>query len=110
MSADGRCVAATTMIPAARPRATRSRTSPTNSFCCLDSPTVGPRECLTRRARACAVAEVGDRDGVVSRTAAKLGVGWHTVMRHVISDGTPKVQDPARLDAGWPRSGWTRPA
>src|SRR6266545_254316 len=43
MSADGRCVAATTMIPAARPRATRSRTSPTNSFCCLASPTVAEK-------------------------------------------------------------------
>lgn len=60
----------------------------------------GARECLTRRTRAWAVAEVGDRDGVVSRTAAALGVGWHTVMRHVRTDGTPRIDDPVRLDAG----------
>lgn len=57
---------------------------------------IGPRECLTRRARAWAVGEV---DGVVSRTAAALGVGWHTVMRHVVADGTPKIVDPGRVDA-----------
>ena len=43
MSADGRWVAAMTMTPAARPRATRSRSSAVNSFCCFGSPTVAEK-------------------------------------------------------------------
>ena len=37
------------------------------------------------------------RDGVVSHTAAELGVGWHVVMRQVIAQGSPLVEDPGRL-------------
>ena len=36
-------IAATTITPAARPRATRSRTPVVNSFCCLRSPTVAEK-------------------------------------------------------------------
>jgi hypothetical protein len=34
MSAEGRCVATTEMIPAARPRATMSRIAAANALCC----------------------------------------------------------------------------
>lgn len=56
------------------------------------------RSSLTARAAGWAVAEVGERDGVVSHTAAELGVGWHVVMRQVIAQGAPLVEDPGRLD------------
>jgi transposase len=60
-------------------------------------PAIAPRAVLTERARAWAFAQVGDHDAAVDRVARRLGVGWHTVMRIVVEQGTPIVEDPARL-------------
>jgi hypothetical protein len=58
---------------------------------------IAPRATLTERARAWAFEQVGAADAAVSRVARVLGVAWWTVMRQVIDQGTPQVEDPARL-------------
>jgi hypothetical protein len=53
---------------------------------------------LTERARQWAFAQVGGHDATVSGTATTLGVAWGTVWAQVVEQGTPLVDDPARLD------------
>jgi transposase len=60
---------------------------------------IAPRASLTERARVWAFEQVATGDGVVSRTAAVLGVAWWTIMRQVIDRGTPEIDDPDRLGA-----------
>jgi transposase len=62
-------------------------------------PAIQPRACLTERARAWAFAQVGARDGAVSRVAYVLGVGRATIMRIATTRAEPIIDDPARLDA-----------
>lgn len=50
---------------------------------------IAPRACLTQRARAWALEQVGDVDRDVADVARQLGVGWHTIMRIVTGLGTP---------------------
>lgn len=59
-------------------------------------PAIGARMAMTERAREHACRRVG-RDGhSVAQVARDTGVGWHTIMRAVVDDGRPLVDDPAR--------------
>jgi transposase len=59
---------------------------------------IRPRAVLTERARAEACRRVGKDAHAVAAVARDLGVGWATIMRAVADQGTPLVEDPARLD------------
>jgi transposase len=61
------------------------------------SEAIGPRSCLTERARREACRLVGEDQQSVAAVAVTLGVGWATVMRAVVEYGAPLVEDPARL-------------
>lgn len=61
------------------------------------SPAVRARATLTERARAWALVEVGRKGRSTAEVARELGVGWATVWRAVVEQGTVLVEDPARL-------------
>lgn len=58
---------------------------------------IAPRACLTERARTWAFEQVGRCDAAVSRVAQQLGVDWWTIMNLTLQQGTPIIEDPARL-------------
>jgi transposase len=62
------------------------------------SPAITPRASLTERARAEACRRVGQDGHSVAQVAKAFGVSWSTVMAAVRQYGTPRVNDPARLD------------
>jgi transposase len=59
---------------------------------------IRPRLGLTERARAEICRRVGEDEDSVAAVARAFGVGWHTAMTAVRDHGTPRVDDPARLD------------
>jgi transposase len=61
-------------------------------------PQIAPRAALTERARAEICRRVGQDEDSVAEVARAFGVGWHTAMAAVVDHGTPRVEDPARLD------------
>jgi len=58
---------------------------------------IASRAVLTERAAAGAVDDVA-RGATVAARARGLGVGWHTVNRHVLTRAAPVLDDPVRLD------------
>ena len=61
-------------------------------------PVIAPRASLTRRARAEICRRVGEDGASVAAVAREFGVGWRTAMAAVRQHGTPRVDDPSRLD------------
>lgn len=59
---------------------------------------IGPRRCLTERARAEICRRVGADEDSVAACARDYGVGWHTAMAAVKDHGAPRVCDPSRLE------------
>jgi len=55
------------------------------------------RAVLSERAKAEATRRVGRDADSVEQVRRDYGVGWHTVMRGVVEQGTPLVNDPGRL-------------
>jgi transposase len=62
------------------------------------SEVIAPRASLTERARAEICRRVGEDGASVAAVAREFGVGWRTAMTAVREHGTPRVDDPARLD------------
>lgn len=62
------------------------------------SQAIAPRASLTQRARAEICRRVGQDAASVSAVAREFGIGWHTAMIAVRDYGTPRVDDPARLE------------
>jgi transposase len=60
------------------------------------SPEIGRRASMTRRARVETCRQVGQQNRSVACVARDLGVGWATVMGAVIEHGQPLVDDPGR--------------
>jgi transposase len=59
---------------------------------------IAPRASLTGRARAEICRRVGEDGASVAAVAREFGIGWRTAMGAVREHGTPRVDDPARLD------------
>ncbi len=59
---------------------------------------IRPRAVLTERARQEACRRVGQDAHAVAQVAQDFGVGWGTVLRAVREHGTPRVDNPARLN------------
>jgi transposase len=81
-------------------------------------PAIAPRAVLTERAAAGAVDDIA-RGATVAERARGLGVGWHTINRHVLTRAAPVLADPARLEGVsaigvdehvWQRGAGGRPA
>ena len=65
---------------------------------------IRPRASWTERARAEACRRVGEDGHSVAQVASSFGVAWATVMDAVVEYGTPRVDDPQRLDEPCSRS------
>jgi transposase len=61
------------------------------------SEAIAPRASLTERARAEICRRVGQDAASVAAVAREFGIGWRTAMTAVRDYGTPRVDDPARL-------------
>jgi transposase len=59
---------------------------------------IAPRASLTERARAEICRRVGQDAASVAAVAREFGIGWRTAMTAVRDYGTPRVEDPTRLD------------
>ena len=62
------------------------------------SEAIAPRASLTQRARAEICRRVGQDGASVAAVAREFGIGWHTAMTAVRDYGTPRVDDPTRLE------------
>ena len=62
------------------------------------SEAIAPRASLTERARAEICRRVGQDAASVAAVAREFGIGWRTAMTAVRDYGTPRVDDPARLE------------
>jgi transposase len=62
------------------------------------SEVIASRASLTERARAEICRRVGQDGASVAAVARDLGIGWRTAMAAVSEHGTPRVDDPSRLD------------
>ena len=62
------------------------------------SEVIAPRASLTERARAEICRRVGQDAASVAAVAREFGIGWRTAMTAVRDYGTPRVDDPRRLD------------
>jgi transposase len=62
------------------------------------SAVIAPRASLTERARAEICRRVGQDGASVAAVARDFGIGWRTAMAAVSEHGTPRVDDPSRLD------------
>jgi hypothetical protein len=62
------------------------------------SEVIASRASLTERARAEICCRVGQDGASVAAVARDLGIGWRTAMAAVSDHGTPRVDDPSRLD------------
>lgn len=59
---------------------------------------IAPRASLTERARAEICRRVGQDAASVAAVAREFGIGWRTAMTAVRDYGTPRVDDPTRLE------------
>ena len=62
------------------------------------SEAITPRASLTERARAEICRRVGQDAASVAAVAREFGIGWRTAMTAVHDYGTPRVDDPTRLE------------
>jgi transposase len=62
------------------------------------SAVIAPRAALTARGRAEICRRVGEDGASVAAVAREFGIGWRTAMAAVREHGTPRVDDPTRLD------------